>query len=378
MATSEDLFSSIAEDTAAEVAAVPSSSKKKRKTLALVDRPPTEAEEKKETKAAVGDLIAGDGRALPAARLGSVVFWSADEISVKPWPLYDAIVAVDEARPTEDRPDGIDFDFVGPAFADLVPAPSPVGQAARRALSRRQQGLPDLCRWQDVGDADGHTVIALTSASANAKTQDWKANARWFVRFRHSDGVVVAPDDLDDEEAAALDSLVDRYQKERANLTAQDIGRILVTAIIGRLRGFRVKAGGGVYFVPRPLDANVDRLAGAFALAGVYLRRCPVLGDDAAQFKGDAEDSLVEDATRILEEAKAASAKLQAATEKKGRPRAEAVYRRLKDIEEIQARATAYGALLGALRVNVDDALKEAKAASSKTLDLLSTLATMT
>lgn len=342
---------------------------KKKRDRRKLDAPTTTPAQRSE---AVRELAAAvNAPPLPEDRIGCVVWWSAHDIRVRAHVLLAALQAVDDSRPLDN-----DGNAVGPIFADLVPAPVGVAVAARRAISTRQRGLPDGLRWYDVGtDGNGAVVIALGEESANAAGRAWEATTKWTVVF-HLDGRVETPDlaAIGVDDAAAIRALIARYETVRANLTATDVGAILVRVFVDRLLGARVKAGGGVYFVPKDNDVVVDMLAAAFARAGVSLRRLPAGRDMSETFAGDMNGSLADeiqqladDAQRALDDAKRTADE----TNNRKRPRMASQTKRLADLEGVRARARAYRVLLGSLVSDVDGVVAAAEAATQETVALL-------
>ena len=321
----------------------------------------------------VGDLKAGSGARLPDSRCGSLVWWSAGAIGVRPWVLHDALMDVDDAREVDDlmRP-------IGPSYADLVSEPSTPTAAIHRAVSRCQTACPTGTRWHVLSGLDGSDiVVALGQEGGTATSAEWSGQTRWVLRVDSVTGNVTPPargafNPLPFGEHAALTTLTDRYAKERHELTAADINqRILVVVILERLGGMRVRQGGSVYFVPRDLDAEVDRLAPAFALAGVSLRRSSVMSEEAGTYAADAHDSLMEQASKVHLDAVSAAARLDAAVaggSGKRRPAHDVTLRRLDEVRAIRNRASALALLLGVMASDVDQALAEAEAATKRVL----------
>lgn len=346
----------------------PPRKKRTNRTLSNDERPTST--QQRETVAALA--AADEAPPLPDDRIGCVVWWSADEIRCRPWALRGALEDVDAARPLTDAGDPI-----GPEFASLVPAPVGIAAAARRAIARRQRGLPDGLRWYDVGDdARGAVIVALGAEEADANRREWTAEAKCTVAFL-ADGTIEHPDldFVDDGEAQAIREMLARYEVERANLTAADVGAILVAIMLKLLNGVRVKSGGGVYFVPRPNDEIVDKLAAAFSQAGVALRRLPAGREMSKAFAGDVSTSIIEEIERLQADATAALSKATAAAapddESNRKPKLSAQHRRLTELQALRDRANAYRMLLGSMVVDVDAAAEAAKKATEQVLSLL-------
>lgn len=350
---------------------------------------------------------------LKEGRVGCIVLWSARDIFVNDEVLRDELRRAEVARdcPTcealagfrcvradPDRPgDVIEADEPcaarSPALADLVREPVGPHTAMRRALARCQSGLDDGLRWYDCGCLSTGTGVDERSQlrvalATQTDEQGWErdadtnmaanvlATARWFVGV-DDDGAVHLPDDkllgkLGDR--AALRSLLQRYRKEREYLTAPDVGQALVALFLSRLGGFRVKAGGAVYFVPAPADEVTDAIVEPFHKAGVYLRRIEVTTAAAAQFAESASESLEEEALHLLEDCRSAHAAVLAVMadpDKKGKPKLKATLDKLRKVDDIRRRATIYAQTLGAMTAEVERAAKEAESAISSVLSEL-------
>jgi hypothetical protein len=365
-ADSPSLFDSIAatvETAATAVEATPAPTVRKRRKLATSD-----VVDQRATRKA---LVIEAGATLPDDRIGSLVWWSASEIKVDASTLAFALMDADDARPLP----------TDKTFADLVPSPALPATAIRRAMGRRQHTLTaEGMRWHDVGNDDaGNTIVGLGVETANAKKRDWSADLRLVVIVAN-DGTVTRPtslvsgDDLDDEDEQAVEQLLARYDVERGQLTAPDVGKIATSILLDRLGGVRVKTGGGVYFVPRGPDEAVDRVTAALALAGVTLLRLPAGRDSAPAFVGFARDALLEDVKRVTEAAHDAEARATAAFidgNTKSAPTWEAQQRRLDEIHALKQRAELLETLLGSLHLDVSRAVAAAEKATDATLDML-------
>lgn len=341
---------------------------------------------------------------LKEGRVGCIVFWSARNIFVDDKAIRAALrkAEVSDLCPTCGAVPGSKCVMAGapaedgttveiesetpcaarsPALADLVREPVGPTSAMRRALARCQSGLEDGLRWYDCGVAseggDGVTggrdrfTVALAQQTDGEDAGAVLAKARWVVRVDAETGALTLPDHpetLPLEERAALRSLLERYRKERAYLTAADISHALVELFLSRLGGFRVKAGGAVYFVPAPEDTVTDSIRWAFHQAGVYLKRMEVTTEAGAQLADAASESLEEEAQGLLEAAQEANKALLAAMaapdgKAKGKPQFKSVLAKLDALDGIKRRAELYGRTLGALTANVDAAAREAEAA---------------
>ena len=309
---------------------------------------------------------APDAAPLDADRVGALVWWTTttESIAVDAHRLWSALHAIDD-----------DADDGAPRFAGLVKTPATPAMAIRRAAARRQSVLKeDGLRWHDLGtDAGGNVVVGLGEESANADARTWRGTCRFVVVVDAVTGAVERPDDLDDEDEARVSALLQRYDIERGNLTAQDIGALLTTVLLDVLGGFRVKHGGGVYFIPRDADASVARIAPALALAGVELLHVPVGKLQGRAFAGHARTALLDDIARLTEAARAAEAK---ATEafvggEVAPPKMDAQIARLEALREIKDRAALLEGLLGGLALDVKAATEAAEKATRETLALL-------
>lgn len=343
---------------------------------------------------------------LAEPRVGCTVWWSAAEISVDPLVFRRALANVERqtacetcgAQPGKDcvAVEGIDEEWDGTSktitthvhearcmpLVPLVRSPVGIVTAMRRAIARSQGALPDGLRWFDREDEDSGTLTIVLGSEVQGKDivpGDALANARWSILVDVASGAVSTPSSevLDQDERNALTALLLRYEKEREFLTAADINTILVKILLQHthLNGIRAKLGGSVYFVPAPKDEMIDRLADAFELAGVSLRRTEIVPGSAAQLGEEATASLEEDALKILTDAREAVARMNAALagEKgKGKPKFESTLKRLDEVDALRKRAKAYSKMLGAITTNVEIALKEAEDASSSVLSALS------
>lgn len=325
--------------------------------------------------------------ALDPARVGCIVWWSASEIQADPLVLRRAFLAAQRAadcpgcgsgagRACVDAT-GAEHDEVcaarGVRLDDLVRDPVGHGTAMRRALARTQSSLADGLRWHDCGEDANGLHVALGEQRAGLTPGDVLASARWSLALDTGTGALSLPPvaALLDDERRALRALLDRYVKERAFLTAQDVGHLLVTLLLDRLGGVRVKSGGAVYFVPAPGDATVDRIAAACEVAGVHLRRVEVGAGAAPQLADSASESLEDEALGIVEAARGAVERLRAskaAEDGKGRPQIKSTLARLDEVDALRKRAKGYANLLGALTDNVEQALREAEAATREVL----------
>jgi hypothetical protein len=361
---SPSLFDSIAA-TVEAAAAPPVAPAKPRKSRRL-ETPDLNAQ--RATRAA---LVVEASATLPDDRIGSTVWWSASDIKVDPTALLFALMDADDIRPSP----------TDPTFADLVTATATPPTAINRAVGRRQGALTrDGMRWHDLGtDKSGTTVVVLGVEHADADAQDWSAGKRLVVTVDKHGSVtrpssLVNGSDLDDEDEAIVDTLVERYMVERGQLTAPDVGKVATSILMDRLGGVRVKCGGGVYFIPRGPDEAIDRVAAALALAGVTLLRLPTGRSSGPVFAGFARDALLEDVARVTKAATDAEAKATAAFidgNKKTAPTWEAQQRRLDEIHALKQRAELLETLLGSLHLDVKQAVAAAEKATDATLDML-------
>lgn len=277
-------------------------------------------------------------KGLPSNRVGSVVWWSASVIEADPVRLRDA------------------FDFAAPEFKELVRDPVRPHSALRRAVRRTQSGLPAGLRWEEIGVDGSNLVVALVEQNREIKDRRFEAHQRWTVTVCDKTAAFtpsISPDAMPDVDAAELGRLADRYRKERALLTHEDVRLIVTTIILSAKhgKGARIKDGGAIYFMPAPCDDIIDRVAPALEGAGVELRRVPILAEDAttAQQIGEpVRKGLLEEAQELAADAAARLSRV-AAGEK---VRASTNRERLLEIEAIRAKGALYKRLLS---IGLDD-----------------------
>lgn len=328
---------------------------------------------------------------LGANRVGCIVWWSAADIAADPVKLHRALLdaqhhaecpkcgsgaghrCVDEVGAETDVP----CSERSPDLASLVGDPVGPGTAMRRAVSRSQGGLGGKLRWYDCGvDDAGKLHIALAEQRPGLKPGDVLAAARWSLAVDVETGALDLPPTvvLLGDERRALRSLLERFKKERAFLTAQDVGDALVKLFLERLGGIRVKRGGAIYFVPAPGDGALDHVQSAFSVAGVGLHRLEVDKESGAQLAGSASESLEDEAASLLAKVNDAVKRLEVSKDDesgKGGPQIKTMLARLDDVDRLRKQARGYRAMLGALTDHVEKALSEAEKASRGVLDYL-------
>ncbi len=360
--TTSSLFDSIAADVEA---ASPSNAKQtvspvRRRRLSGTEAPHADALHAAREALAVTPLAMD----MPSDRVGSIVWWSADAIVVNAVDLWSALRASDDDSADD-----------APRFADLVKEPATPAMAITRAASRRQSVLKtDGLRWHDLGTADdGSTVVALGREDKDANAGEWSGHRVLTVSVS-ARGVVSRPTNVSDEDDERIDAMLARYEVERGNLTASDLGPIMTAALMDRLGGVRVKAGGGVYFVPRGKDESLGRLASALSLAGITLMSVPAGKEQSASLATFATVSLLDDVKRITAAATAAEAKATEAFvtgETRKVPTMGAQIARLEEIRALRDRAETLRVLLGSLDIDMATAIDAATKATRATLELL-------
>lgn len=293
-------------------------------------------------------------QALPAERVGCVVWWSASDVRVDP---VDLALVVEQHCPEH---------------GDLVKRPQEPYGAMRRAMRRRQgAAMAAGWRWEEVAVGADGLRVALAQSERDAAAGEYRASTRLTLLVEPSGTVVRSRDPQGQEEAGAVAALLDRYGVERGCLTQQDVRALLVEALLVRGRGVRIKDHGAVYFLPAPHDEAIDRLAPAVALAGVTLLRFPVQSGDGfsvAQLTGAARAGLAEEAAALRDEVQE---RLRLVDEEGKGARFEALSRRLEEVEALRAKARLYRELLSVTTAEVDAALVDAEAAVRTTMRAL-------
>ena len=292
--------------------------------------------------------------ALPAERVGCVVWWSATDIQADPGSVRDALAAD------------------CPKHADLVREPPSFASAMRRAIRRRQAAVMlEGCRWEEV--SDDATGLRVALAQSERAEQVFRASTRFTVLVDHQTGDIACSRPAEPgPEREALQALVARYRIERGQLTAMDFRVMLVAILLRRSRGVRLKDGGAVYFVPAPDDLVIDQLQSACALANIDLLRFPVLSADGyavAQLAGPVQAGVAFEVAQLRSEVEA---KLHAVTVQGKGARFESVAARLEEAEALRSKARLFEHLIGADMRAVLSAVDDAERLVRETMDALS------
>lgn len=300
--------------------------------------------------------------ALPINRLGVIAWWSASVVEADPAELRDS------------------FDLEAPQFAEHVRQPASPHAALRRARRRSQSGTADGYEWQEVGTSGSHLVVALVREHRDAVERSYSAAHRWLVQvcdktgtFELLSGDGRTPLDvtsLPAEEVTELERLRSRYRKERALLTYEDL-HLILAKILAAAKSIRVKEGGAVYFVPREHDHILDAVKPCLAIAGINVRRVPVLDGDAETVAAIAEPAKAS----LLEEAADLRAKIETWSEKAcsgGRIKRTTATTALSEIAELRAKADVYRRLLSLGLGDVDAALAASEQALNRVAVALS------
>lgn len=295
---------------------------------------------------------------LPADRVGCVVWWSADDVRIGAGALGASMVQH------------------CPQHADLVRVPSTPRTAMRRAMARRQGAAMEKgWRWEEISDDADGLLIALAQGERDKVLGEYRASTRLTVRVTDAGGVSYDPPSTG-AESRAISSLVDRYQTERTVLTQADVRDLLAKVLLRRSKGTRQKSGGAIYFLPFDHDEVVDQLTTPMRLAGVVMKRFPIMRTDSAtvgQLVEDARESLADEVATLRAEAEERLAKLKAGDKK---PRASVLVDRLQEAQELRQKVRLYQHLLSAPVDDIESALRavertiedtqEALAASTK------------
>lgn len=295
---------------------------------------------------------------LPADRVGCVVWWSADDVRVDAGELSASMAQH------------------CPAHVDLVRTPSTPRTAMRRAMARRQGAAMEKgWRWEEISDDADGLLIALAQGERDKALGEYRASTRLTVRVDDNGNVSCDPPSTG-EEARAISSLVDRYQTERSVLTQADVRDLLAKVLLRRSKGTRQKSGGAIYFLPFDHDEVVDQLAAPMRMAGVIMKRFPIMRTDSVtvgQLVEDARESLADEVATLRAEAEQRLARLKAGDKK---PRASVLVDRLQEAQELRQKVRLYQHLLSAPVDDIESALRavertiedtqEALAASTK------------
>lgn len=274
---------------------------------------------------------------------GSVVWWNASDVKIRAADLREGLEAL------------------GGGLVDIVPCQCSPVSAMRKAMARRQGALGAGWRWEVLGAENERLVLALVEGTPDLTARDWRAQARKVVEVE-PDGTLrgdtlmsCAPNS---PEHAALLQLFTRYELERTQLTQGDVRTAVLDLVLNRCRGVRIKAQGGLYFVPAPYDETITRATPAFAPAGLVLRRLAVTGSAVSEIARDAREALLKD---IAELAAEGERRLAALAEGKG-TRDGTIESRMEDVDMLARKIAIMGAVFEEDMAEVKDALASAQA----------------
>lgn len=286
-------------------------------------------------------------KALPANRIGCVVWWDSTLIQCSAPALHDAL------------------DVHAPSFRRHIKSPCAPFSALRRAISRAPKCERGF--WREVGDDNGRLVFAFAEERVDAAGRTYQAREAFFAVVDAKTGLLTVEGTLpvDEEPKHSLATVQARYAVERGYLTARDIAEVLKKILLGDLKGARLKQNGAMFLLPLPDDTEVDGLARAFreAKSGVEILRFPVLADDAgtiSQLRSPVRMSLLAEARELADEARQRRAE--------GTMRKTTLEARLRDAESIRNRAALFRDVLAGGINDVDAAVREAEAEIRETM----------
>lgn len=271
---------------------------------------------------------------------GSVVWWNAADVKIHANTLRGAL-------------DGL-------GLADVVPAQCSPVSAMRRAMSRRQGALGSGWRWEVLGAENGGLVLALVAGTPDLTARDWRAQARKVVEVDRDGtlrGDTLMSCEPNSPEHTAMLQLFARYDLERSQLTQGDVREAVLSLVLDKCRGVRIKTQGGLYFVPAPHDETITQVTPAFAPAGLVLRRLAVTGTAVSEIARDARAALLEEIGELAAEGER---RLAALADGRG-TRDGTIESRMQDVDLLARKIQIMGAVFEEDMLEVREALTAAQ-----------------
>lgn len=281
----------------------------------------------------------------------SIVWWNAHDVHIDDKALR---ASLEQARS---------------GLGSLVRTPAAAHSAMRKAMSRRQHGLASAWSWEEVGVDGDDLVVALAESSGDAAARSWSASVRLTIAVSKSGSTVTSRAASNDDEAAALGALLERYALERSELTQGDVRTIALRCLLDKDKGcgVRIKDSGSIYLLSAPHDQIVDDIKSAFAPAGLHLRTMPVYAESIAQLQGDVRAGLLGE----VDEVKAAIAKSTAMVDGGANVRAATLAARFAELEELRKKAQLFRLVLAGELDAVEAAINAAREAAQAVTDRL-------